>query len=171
VPAEAVPSPPAGYAEERYEERPPRPVRREYPEEPYEARRARAGSAVVPPAICLLVTGILGFLGAALQFAMTALNPESLENAQRMLAQLGLPQQQAPPLSTLLVIQGLFVGLGLLVTVGAIQMLRRRTYGLAMASSILAMLNITNCCCLLGIPFGIWALVVLARPEVKAAFE
>jgi hypothetical protein len=25
-------------------------------------------------------------------------------------------------------------------------------------------------CCLLGLPIGIWALVVLLKPEVKAAF-
>jgi hypothetical protein len=26
-------------------------------------------------------------------------------------------------------------------------------------------------CCIVGIPFGIWAIVVLSKPEVKRAFE
>ena len=32
------------------------------------------------------------------------------------------------------------------------------------------MINLANACCLLGVPFGIWALVVLNKPEVKAQF-
>jgi hypothetical protein len=58
---------------------------------------------------------------------------------------------------------------GACVLLGAIQMLRLRSYGLAMASSIIAMLP-CNGCCLLGLPFGIWAVVMLAKPEVKDAF-
>jgi hypothetical protein len=26
-------------------------------------------------------------------------------------------------------------------------------------------------CCFIGLPIGIWALIVLAKPEVKAAFH
>ena len=54
---------------------------------------------------------------------------------------------------------------------GAWQMLRLRSYGSAIAGSILAMLNFQECCCLLGIPFGIWSLVVLSRPGVRDAFR
>jgi len=39
-----------------------------------------------------------------------------------------------------------------------------------MAGSIVAMVP-CNICCLLGLPFGIWALVVIVRPEVKDAFS
>jgi len=42
---------------------------------------------------------------------------------------------------------------------------------LAMTASILSMLNFGNCCCLLGIPVGIWALVILLMPDVKEAFR
>ena len=34
-----------------------------------------------------------------------------------------------------------------------------------------AMINIGNCCCLLGLPFGIWSLVVLLKPEVAEKFR
>ena len=44
-------------------------------------------------------------------------------------------------------------------------------YRLAMVVSILALAPCISPCCLLGLPFGIWALVVLNKPEVKSAFQ
>lgn len=41
---------------------------------------------------------------------------------------------------------------------------------LAVTASILAMIPCLGPCCLIGIPIGIWALVVLFKPEVKSAF-
>jgi hypothetical protein len=37
-------------------------------------------------------------------------------------------------------------------------------------TSIVAMVPCLGPCCIVGIPIGIWALVVLMKPEVKAAF-
>lgn len=54
---------------------------------------------------------------------------------------------------------------------GGIWMKNLRSYGLAMAASILAMVPCFSPCCLLGLPIGIWALVVLSEPGVKAAFS
>jgi hypothetical protein len=59
---------------------------------------------------------------------------------------------------------------GGLVTVGAVRMKKLESIGLAMTACIVAMLP-CNGCCVLGLPFGIWGLVVLNRPEVKAAFR
>jgi hypothetical protein len=54
---------------------------------------------------------------------------------------------------------------------GAIQMRSLKMYGLAVTSAILVMIPcFTSCCCLIGLGGGIWALVVLMKPEVKAAF-
>jgi hypothetical protein len=53
---------------------------------------------------------------------------------------------------------------------GAIQMLRRRMYGVALMGAILPIINCGNNCCCLGLPLGIWALIILLRPEVKDAF-
>jgi hypothetical protein len=55
------------------------------------------------------------------------------------------------------------------VLFGAIKMLRLQNFGLVMAAVIVAMLP-CQCCCLFGLPFGIWALVVLNKPEVKSQF-
>jgi hypothetical protein len=54
---------------------------------------------------------------------------------------------------------------------GGIKMKKLESYGLAMAASILAMIPCFSPCCLLGLPIGIWAVVVLAKPEVKSAFH
>ena len=53
---------------------------------------------------------------------------------------------------------------------GAVKMKNLQSYGLAMTACILAMLP-CHSCCLLGIPFGIWGLVMLSKPEVKDAFS
>jgi predicted Zn finger-like uncharacterized protein len=62
------------------------------------------------------------------------------------------------------------VAWGGFVIAGARKMKNLESYGMAMAAAIVAMLP-CNGCCLLGLPFGIWALVVLSDAEVKAAFR
>lgn len=54
---------------------------------------------------------------------------------------------------------------------GAINMLRMRNYKTAKSAAILCMLPICSAGFILGIPFGLWALIVLNRPAVKAAFR
>jgi hypothetical protein len=60
---------------------------------------------------------------------------------------------------------------GVLILVGASKMQSLQNYSLAVTASVLAMLPCISPCCLLGLPFGIWALVVLNRPEVKSQFN
>lgn len=52
----------------------------------------------------------------------------------------------------------------------ALQMKQLQKWTLAVTASVLAMIPCIGPCCLIGIPIGIWALVVLLKPEVKAAF-
>jgi hypothetical protein len=68
------------------------------------------------------------------------------------------------------VINLVFAALNGFVLFGAIKLLKLRNYGVATASSIVAMLP-CQCCCLFGLPFGIWALMVLNKPEVKSQFS
>jgi predicted Zn finger-like uncharacterized protein len=139
-------------------------------------RRVRASeeaaSALKGPAICLLIFGviaiILGFLGGAFY----ALVLPNLAQAQANNPQFGGGQQ--PPPAAFLIGSGvvnivLASFWGGLVIAGSICMLRLRVYPLAMTGAIVAMLPCTGCC-LVGLPLGIWALVVLQRPEVKNAF-
>ncbi len=54
--------------------------------------------------------------------------------------------------------------------IGGVQLIRGRTRNLAVVGAIVALVPLTSCCFLAGIPLGIWALVVLRRPDVRAWF-
>lgn len=54
---------------------------------------------------------------------------------------------------------------------GGMQMMKLESYGLSMAAAIMAMIPCLSPCCVLGIPFGIWALVVLMDENVKVSFR
>ena len=53
---------------------------------------------------------------------------------------------------------------------GSFQMLRMRSYFWARAAAAMAIVPICGPCVILGVPLGIWALIVLRKPEVRAAF-
>lgn len=53
---------------------------------------------------------------------------------------------------------------------GAVSMLKLQRYGFAMAAAILTLLP-CGVCCVVGMPTGIWALVVLNETEVRTAFD
>ena len=57
------------------------------------------------------------------------------------------------------------------ILIGAINMLKGKKYASAKLAAILAMIPAVRCCFLFGIPVGVWALIVLSKPEVKAFFE
>lgn len=68
----------------------------------------------------------------------------------------------------------IFSALGLtldvMILVGGLRMHSLRGRTLATVGAICAVIPANSCCCI-GIPIGIWALVVLFDPNVKAAFE
>ena len=65
-------------------------------------------------------------------------------------------------------ILGLLIGIFLVYT--GFKLCKVRNYQMGRIASILLMLPLLNCC-ILGLPFGIWCLVVLNDEEVKAAFS
>ena len=60
--------------------------------------------------------------------------------------------------------------ISLVVLVGAICMLKRTNYPLAMTGAIAGLIPCCGPCVVLAIPFAIWAIVLLLKPEVKASF-
>ena len=56
------------------------------------------------------------------------------------------------------------------ILVGALKMKRLTSYGFAMTAAIMGILCTNVCCCPVGLGAGIWALIVLNDPNVKAAF-
>ncbi|MBL8862517.1 MAG: hypothetical protein JNK02_10965 [Planctomycetes bacterium] len=129
---------------------------------------------VKAPAIVLIVLGALGVLGSLASLALPN-DPESMREAFESLGeQMDWGQDQIEAWTGTLgrfdVLMNLLgLAMALFVLFAGVQMLRGRMWGLAVAGSIVAMVPCW-CCCLLGIPAGIWSLVVLNDKDVKSAF-
>lgn len=62
------------------------------------------------------------------------------------------------------------LALGAIQTAGGVQLARRRTWAVAVVGAVMALLP-CGCGFVVGLPIGIWALVVLFNPAVRAAFR
>jgi len=131
--------------------------------------RAAAAAKVQGPAITLIVTAGLGFLYQLFSI-VTSLTGKGMPDLSE------LPPQLARYVTMMsgtigVVMSILAIGIGVLVLLGALKMRSLTSYGLALTSSILAMIPCLSPCCCVGLPAGIWALVVLNKADVKAAFQ
>ena len=128
-----------------------------------------AKGRVEGPAIGLIVTGALGLItNLIVLFSMWA---QLAVVGQNMNAQ---PMPNFQPqfgLGITLVESILGVFLAVLVLVGGIKMKKLESYSLSMAASIIAVIPCFSPCCLLGLPIGIWALMVLSDVNVKSSFR
>jgi len=133
------------------------------------AARERALSKVKAPAICLLVYACIaagwilmqtiGALSGQEYQPMQGLDPQAAEFAKKI---------QGP--MQLLMIGGGAIS-AVIIFVGAFRMLSLKNYSLVMAASIVTFLPCICPCCVLGIPFGIWSLIVLNNTDVKGQFS
>jgi len=119
------------------------------------------------PAIGLIVVAILGVILQIISLIFNLAGASFLASSQ-------MPREAWANMfsGTIGVVSGI---IGILVSglilVGAMKMKKLESYGLAMAVSIIAMIPCFSPCCLIGLPIGIWAVVVLSKPEVKSAFH
>ncbi len=125
------------------------------------------------PAILLMVTGGIGIAFALLGMvqALTGANQAQLEailsnpDAPEWLKNVASASGAGGVFTNLL-----SIGINGFIIFGALKMKNLESFGLAMAASIVALIPCFACCCI-GWPVGIWSLVVLNKPEVKAAFQ
>lgn len=130
--------------------------------------RTYALDRVNTPATLLIVTGGIGL---GLQLIGTIAN----------LASLAIPNMIQPGGGQgpeMLLSGGIGVAFGLLgialsvvVILGGLKMKRLESHAWSMAGAIVALIPCLSPCCLLGLPFGIWALVVLNDTQVRMAFR
>ena len=59
----------------------------------------------------------------------------------------------------------------ILVILGAYNLMNLKKYSMAMTGAVIACIPCCGPCFVLGIPFGIWALVLLNNTEIKAHFD
>jgi hypothetical protein len=131
---------------------------------------SNAEGLVAGPAIALIVVAVLGFLiQAARLIWLLAFSAEAVSRMQMQ----GQPQWANMFVSGPLVIASGVISILVsgVILLGGIKMKKLENYGLAMAASIVAMIPCISPCCIIGLPIGIWALVVLSKPEVKNAFR
>ena len=128
---------------------------------------AMAQSKVAGPAIALMITAgvslclhLLGLMATILGIGIGAAMTPVEERWAFLLA---------GPIAIL--VRLVVLALTAIILVGAMKMRKLENYGLAMTGTIIALVPCLPPCCLLSIPFGIWALVVLMNPEVKSAFR
>jgi hypothetical protein len=131
---------------------------------------------VQAPAIALLINNIVFLvMGVGLFFAAPQITKGLMQKVQEMQAQSGQPVTPVPedlkqtPLDYAQLALKIVVG-GLSIF-GAVQMRNLQSYGMAMTGSILSMIPCLAPCCISGLPLGIWAIIVLNKPEVKSAFR
>lgn len=129
---------------------------------------APASDQVNMPAMGLMIAGALGLVGNIL-FLLLSLGAFAIN----------LPFSSGPGMGGMMVGSiGLFfriVGLvaSAFVLYGGMQMKGLKNYTMALVAAIVAVVPcfIPCPCCFVGIAAGIWAIIVLIKPEVKAAFE
>jgi hypothetical protein len=129
---------------------------------------SNAKDALNVPSILLLVSGGLGVLtrlGGLVSSA--APNPmlDQLRNDPKMAQFASLMSGPANIISNLFMI-----ALSAFVIFGALKMRNLQSHGLALGAAIVSILPCSGCCCL-GMPVGIWALIMLLKPEVKSQFQ
>jgi hypothetical protein len=146
-----------------------------------------ASGRVIPPAVALLMVAIVNMLmslgSIGVGFFYSQLPPDKLEEIleKQNPQQYKQMREAGVNIDTVMKIYsyggcgggtiGVFVSL--LTILGAVCMMRQRLYGLALMVAVLTAIPCISpvACCLIGEGIGVWALVVLLSPEVKAAFH
>jgi hypothetical protein len=133
--------------------------------------RDAALQMVKGPVIGLKVTAIVGLVLVVVGFVVNVLTLSGYH--------FGMQQMYDPQVQKLFntlggglgIVQNIIGGIvGVIVLLGAAKMQKLQNYQFALTASIVAMVPCISPCCIFGLPFGIWALVVLNKPEVKSQF-
>jgi len=137
------------------------------PQPAYQPGLVSATDRVSGPAIGLIITAVLGFL---VQLAALLINILGVSfgamGSRRGDAWMNMFSGSIGIASSIITM--LIAGL---ILFGALKMKKLESYGWAITASILALAPCISPCCLVGLPIGIWALVVLSKPEVKSSFH
>lgn len=120
------------------------------------------------PATGLLITGILGALLSVTGFIVNIIGT----GISSMVVDY-IPDRYEELIEGTVGIGISFVGIlvAAFVIYASLKMKELTQWELSVAASVLAMIPCISPCCIVGLPIGIWCLVVLLRPEVRAAFH
>jgi hypothetical protein len=132
-----------------------------------EMDRTAAEQRIKGPAIGILVTAVVGGLWALASLAMNLLGAGLAPMAG------GSEEIWVQATSGVYGAVMSLIGLGVagFLVWGGLKMMRLESWGIALMACILAMVPCVSPCCLIGLPFGIWGLVVINDQAVKQAFR
>lgn len=140
------------------------------PNAPNQSYDPNTSTKVKVPAIALIVLGVLGIMFLIFDFVSRMIN---ISNGTVMV----IGDQPGAAEGAMI---GAWIGAGVdviavicqvVVIMGAVGMLKMKNHGLAKTACIISLVPCISACCVVGIPFGIWGLVVLNDPVVKSAFR
>lgn len=120
---------------------------------------------VVAVGVALILTGVVNFACAAVWMAAGL---STLHDEVNSSSALGASDAFA---YTVVMSPVISVFLAPATISGGAQLIRGRTRGLVMLGVIAAIVPLSSCCYLAGLPVGIWALMAVRRPEVRAWFD
>jgi len=133
-------------------------------------------SSLQVPGLFLLLVGFIGTIVNGYTSINALADPEAtqarIDNMAKEIAKLTnqqIPAARIDDPGT----KAMFVAVGVISIIpilGAVAMLRVRFWGLAIFGSIIAMINFANCCCLIGMPVGVYCLIKLLDPDVRSLF-
>lgn len=176
----------SGYDDDRDDREEPMDERegREDRHENRQERIARARAKVATPGLFLLLAGLLCLALEVAAIGVMLTKPTLIYDFVVDMIERGPPgpekqkqlddmkkEEASMRLDSPMNIGSIAVGfiLGVLTTIGAVKMRSGSGYGLALTGAIASIIPIGGCCCV-GMPVGIWALVVLMNPDVKKGF-
>lgn len=145
---------------------------------PITAATGNAEALVNGPGIALMVVGILyallaalGILGNLLGWGMMTFGPGGRNTGNMPPEMARIAQSMGGAVGVIFAVVQL--ALSGFYIFASLKMRKLESYGLVMAATILSMLPCftPSCCCVIGLPIGIWVLIVLCKPEVKSAFH
>jgi len=125
------------------------------------------------PGVGLIVVGIIGGFGVLM-------TPFSLKETSVPSMTLDLPNGEKQVLSKvvtsyppplILAWFGFYAVANVIIIAGGICTILQRFWPAAFVASLLAMINVPACACVLGVFVGVWALGAITMGEVKAEFR
>ena len=151
------------------------------PLDPYDDPRPSAKSKLMIPAIALIVLGSLSVLYSIGTSLMSGQYKASNRDTLRKLElNKDLPPEMKKWFKTgiqtneqyMPVVNGFVAICGAVIAIGGYQMLTLSARWFCYIAAIVSVLpiTITNCCCCAGAIFGIWAIIVMNLPDVRAGF-
>jgi hypothetical protein len=133
-----------------------------------ETGRILALQQVSGPAVGLMVTAAPGFVGSLLFLVISFVG--NTINSMQGGGAAAMPWNQLFTGSVGVATRIISILVCVFIFYGALKMRKLENHGLCMAASIVAMIPCLSPCCLLGLPIGIWAVVILSKPEIKQYF-